>query len=354
MRVALSLLTLDPRIAGGSETYVRELCAALDRIGRNDYQALVSRIGEGLTGQISTTVASGFPVEHGPASRARSILGPALRPGALRDVLDRADVVHYPVTVPVPRTDKPTVVTLHDVQHHDLPTMFSHATRAFRRFAYDRAARRATRVVVVSEWARGRAIGALRLDPGRVHAIHHGVDLVRFSPSPSVEREPLLVYPARRWAHKNHAVLFEAFAELRAETPDLRLVLTGRSHPDTGLPPGVDALGHVPADALADLYRRAAALVFPSRYEGFGLPVLEAMACGCPVACSDLEVLREVAGDAAVFFAPDRPESVAAGVREALERHNELSLLGPAHAARFTWDAAAVAHEVVYANAAAG
>ena len=119
-------------------------------------------------------------------------------------------------------------------------------------------------------------------------------------------------------------------------------MLTGYDGP---VPEGVESRGRVSPDELVDLYRRASALVFPSRYEGFGQPVLEALACGCPVACSDLPPLREVAGDAAVYLEPDDPESIAAGVREAIARGGAS---GPQRAARFTWDETARRHDAVY------
>lgn len=349
MRVALSLVTLDLQIAGGAATYVRGLCAALGRVGVNDYRALVPRIAPDAAGGLPTTVAAGFPVKHGPARRLRSIAGTAVRGGALGAVLEDADVVHYPVTVPVPSTRRPSVVTLHDLQHRDRPELFGRTKLLFRRLAYDRAAQRADQVIVVSEWVRERAIDLLHLDPARVHAVHHGVDLERFSPDASVAREPFLLYPARGWPHKNHARLLESFALLRRDHPELRLVLTGGGHERTSLEEGVEVRGHVSDAELASLYRRAAVLVFPSLYEGFGLPLLEAMACGCPVATSNAGALPEVCGDDAVLFDATDPAAIAEGVRAALDRSDDLSAAGPERAARFTWDRAAKAHDDVYA-----
>ena len=110
----------------------------------------------------------------------------------------------------------------------------------------------------------------------------------------------------------------------------------------------IESLGRVPADELAALYRRAAALVFPSLYEGFGQPPLEAMACGCPVACSSRGSLPEVVGDAARLFDPESPEAIAAAVRDVLAAPEEWRAKGLARAAGFTWEACARAHDAVY------
>lgn len=352
MHVALSLLTLVPRVSGGSETYARELARALGRVGEHEYEALVPTLAPDAGGGLPTTVATGYRASTTTPGRLLAMAGAALRPGRLRRHLEEAEVVHYPLTVPLPPARRPTVLTLLDVQHLDLPELFPRGERLFRRLAYDRAARRADQVIVISEWVRERVIERLRLDPARVHAVHLGVDGARFTPDPAVPREPFLLYPARPWSHKNHARLLEAFALVRRERPELRLVLTGEGHDPSTLPDGVEARGNVPLDALVDLYRRAAALVFPSLYEGFGLPPVEAMACGCPVAASTAGSLPEVCGEAAVLFDPLDAGAIAAGVLETLARAGELAAAGPARAARFTWDATARAHDRVYALAA--
>jgi glycosyltransferase involved in cell wall biosynthesis len=258
------------------------------------------------------------------------------------------DVLHYALTVPIPHTKAPTVVTLHDVQHRDLPGFFGPALRSFRRVAYDRAAGNASAVIVTSEFVRQRALELLKLDPARVHVIPHAIDHALFRPG-NESREQFLLYPARPWRHKNHARLFEAFALLRKSRPDLRLVLTGGGLEQLdALPAGIERRGVVPAEELASLYRRAACLVFPSLYEGFGLPPLEAMASGCPVAAARAGAIPEVCDDAAVLFDPEDAEAIAAGVLEAEARAAELSEHGLAHAAGFTWEASARRHEDVY------
>ena len=352
MRVALAMLTLVPGISGGSETYARELCRALARVGEHEYEALVPTLAPDAGDGLEAVVATGYRASTTTSGRLLAMGRASLRPGSLRSHLEGAVVVHYPLTVPVPRVERPSVLTLLDVQHLDLPRLFPRGERLFRRLAYDRAARRADRVIVISEWVKERVVERLGLEPDRVHAIHLGVDHRRFTPTPDIVREDFLLYPARPWPHKNHARLFEAFARVRERRPGLRLVLTGVGHDPKRLPPGVETLGGVSADELVSLYRRAAALVFPSLYEGFGLPPVEAMACGCPVAASSAGSLPEVVGDAAILFDPHDARAIATGIDEALAGASELAGLGIARAARFTWDATARAHDRVYELAA--
>jgi glycosyltransferase involved in cell wall biosynthesis len=125
-------------------------------------------------------------------------------------------------------------------------------------------------------------------------------------------------------------------------------VLTGYDGP---VPAGVRSVGRVSFDELARLYRTAAALVFPSLYEGFGQPPLEAMACGCPVACSDAGSLPEVCGDAARLFDARSVEAIAAAVDDVLREPEDLSRRGLARAASFTWEATARAHDAAYSDA---
>jgi glycosyltransferase involved in cell wall biosynthesis len=347
VRVGLSLLTLVPGISGGSETYARALARSLARIGGNEYLALVPPLAPDAGGGLPTVVADRYPSSTTTPGRLWAMASARLRGRELRSLIEGADIVHYPLTVPVPRPDRPHVITLLDVQHLDHPELFRRSERLFRKAAYDRASRKATEVIVISEFVRERVIERLGLDPSRVHAVWLGVDHERFTPAPDVKREPLLLYPARPWPHKNHARLLEAFSLIRQERPELRLLLTGVGHDPGSLPEGVEARV-VSASELVGLYRRAACLVFPSLYEGFGLPPVEAMACGCPVAASATGSLLEVCGDAAVLFDPLDPDASAAGVDEALTRAAELSERGLGRASAFTWDETARGHDRVY------
>jgi glycosyltransferase involved in cell wall biosynthesis len=227
--------------------------------------------------------------------------------------------------------------------------MFPRAERAFRSVFWHRSLRRAARVIAISEFVRDRAVAALGLDAARIRVVPQGLDHDRLRPG-TAAREPFLLYPARRWKHKNHERLLEAFALVRRERPELRLVLTGGGDFSGLRAEGVEARGHVDAAALASLMQRASALVFPSLYEGFGLPPLEAMACGCPVACSNAAALPEVVGDAARLFDPREPRAIADAVLDVLAHPAPWVDRGLARAARFSWEDTARATEAVYAE----
>jgi glycosyltransferase involved in cell wall biosynthesis len=350
VRVGISLLTFSARDLRAAESSVGQLLRAFERVGEHEYVVLVPA-GE-------ATIAGNLPVleiADAPAVEKRSAAKLPLRgrstrrTSELRAELRDVDVVHYPLTAPLPETDVPTVVTLADTQHRDLPEFLGPARRSFRRAAYDRGTRGADAIVVASEFVRRRAVSILDLDAARVHVVPLGIDHDVFDPA-RTDPERVLLYPARAWPHKNHARLFEAFAILRATRPQLRLVLTGSGHDRLGaLPEGVETLGVVSPAELASLYRRAACTVFPSLYEGFATPPLEAMACGCPVAAANVAAIPEACGDAAVLFDPLDPEDIARAVVEADTRRDALRAKGFAQAARFTWDEVARALDGVYA-----
>jgi glycosyltransferase involved in cell wall biosynthesis len=341
--VGLVMLTLAPGRVGGSETYARGLAAALAARGREDVTAFVAREAADAGSGLPTVVVDEYRSDRG---RLPAMALAATRPGPLRRRLGRLDAAHYPLTVTLPRLDVPFAVTLHDLQHVDLAPLFSRLERAYRAVAYHGSVRRARLVIVPSRFVHDRVVARLGLAADRIRVIPLGLDHERFRPSGD-ERERYLVYPARAWPHKNHARLFEAFRLLRHERPELRLVLTGGGRLPA-VPDGAEARGRVDDDELADLYRRAAALVFPSLYEGFGLPPLEAMACGCPVAASRAGSLPEVCGDAARLFDPHSPEEIAAAVHDVLDAPDEWRRRGLERAAGFTWDACAAAHEDAY------
>jgi len=352
VHVGFSLLTLFPGRVGGSETNVRGLLAEFARgNGPERVTALANR-------HVLDAYRSEGPVEvrHVPSYRPGNSAATrflAMNAGRVWPELDgrEFDVVHYPITVPVPSIDGvPRVVTLLDVQHHELPGMFSRPERWLRSWAYDGAARGADLVITISEHAKAGIVEHLGVPAERIEVIGLGVDHERFTPG-GHRRDDLgdyVLYPANLWPHKNHERLLEAWRQV---DPALTLVLTGQTFGRTISQERVRHLGHVPADKLPALYRGARAVVFPSLFEGFGVPVLEAMACGTPVATSDRGSLAEVAGDAALLFDPEDAEAIAAVVERVCRddaMRARLRANGSQRAARYTWAASAGAHDAAY------
>ena len=343
----LSLLTLVPGEVGGTETYVRELTRALAAHGTLSYRAFVPPLAADAASGLPADIVAEYGMPRTLARRFFAMATAAARPARIRARLERADALHYPLTIALPEARRRFAVTLHDMLHRDRPELFPRWEAALRRFAYDRSARRAAVVIVPSAFVGERTAERLGICPDRIRVVHHGIDHERFSAGHE-QREPFVLYPARPWPHKNHARLFEAFALVRSEHPGLRLVLTGGGHGTRALPAGVEVRGLVPAAELVSLLRRASALVFPSLYEGFGTPPLEAMACGCPVAASRAASLPEVCGDAAELFDPMSPEAIAAAVGRVLDDPAPYVRRGLERARSFTWQASASGHEAAY------
>ena len=174
----------------------------------------------------------------------------------------------------------------------------------------------------------------------------NSVPLSVFRPAASLTTEPehYIAVVGNQDPRKNIATLLEAFPAFRARMRPCRLVMAGPGRAPRTHPPAVDFVGYLSDEELVALYRGALLVVQPSLYEGFGLPVLEAMACGAPVACADIPVFREVAGNCARYFDPHKPGSIAQ-VMEQIARDDAVRLdmakRGPERAAGFSWDATA-------------
>jgi glycosyltransferase involved in cell wall biosynthesis len=351
MRVGISLLTLVPGVVGGSETYARELIRALDRVGELEYRVFTPAIVDDIEGQR----VRAYRASRTTPGRIVAMTKAAVAPGALRKELrlEELDAMHFPLTVVLPRVDPPpAAVSLLDIQHVFFPEFFSRAELLYRRFAYGSSLKRARTVIAISQHVKVTLVERMEIAPERVEVVYLGLDHELFRPGDETH-EPYLLYPANPWPHKNHPRLFEAFERLRGDRPELRLVLTGTGLEKLVLPDGVAVKGRVPPEQLASLYRRASALVFPSLYEGFGQPPLEAMACGCPVACSTAGSLPEVCGNAARYFDPTSVDEMVEAISTVLDDPQPLVERGLQRAALFTWEACARGHDAVYRALAA-
>ena len=243
----------------------------------------------------------------------------------------------------------PIIFTIHDLIFVNYAAEASRAKRLYFKHIVRPAARRAFKILTVSEFSKREIMAWADLPASRVQVVYNGVGDAFTTSGPRREAAPYLLYVGNQRAHKNVDSLLKALASIRA-TIDIDLAITGSATAHTaeiiaqlGLNDRVHFLGHLTDEDLAAAYRGATASVMPSQYEGFGLPVIESMACGTPVVCSNVTSLPEVAGDAAVLVDPTA-EGIAAGLLNLLNDRSlqdELSRRGIARADTFTWEAAA-------------
>ncbi|MCY3910939.1 MAG: glycosyltransferase family 1 protein, partial [bacterium] len=229
-------------------------------------------------------------------------------------------VHHFGGTVPWVGI-RPAIVTVHDLQPLDHPRRFSLIKRLYLRAMLPWSVRRAEAIVTVSQFCRSRLVERLAVDPERVMVLPAPVDassVVTEMPLAAAVPDlshPFVLYPAVAYPHKNHEVLLRALARLAADGVDVELVVSGGPGPrDAKLDQLADKLGvgskwhrlgRIPRAVLDGLFRQAVAMVFPSRYEGYGLPVVEAMARGCPVVAADAGALPEVVGAGGRLLDPE-------------------------------------------------
>ena len=344
----------------GIGTYIRNLLRQLGRLDtqtdfvvlcRPEDRAVVAAIGENFRAVAASA---------GNYSLAEQIAIPL----ALRR--EGVTLFHAPHYVLPPLVHCPSVVTIHDCIHLMFPQYLPNRTAlAYARTSLRLAARRATRVLTVSESSKRDILRFVDTDPGKVDVIYNAYD-ERFGVAPPEEdvesvreryqlHDPFVLYAGNVKPHKNLERLIEAFHLVRQRGHDrLKLVLIGdqiskyaalrRAVHRYQLHKYVRFVGYLPEDTLAVMYRLASVFAFPSLYEGFGFPPLEAMACGCPVVSSNSSSLPEVVGSAGLLVEPTDEEALCDGLLRSLadsEVRKNLAQRGPAQAARFTWPAAA-------------
>ena len=355
MRLAVNLRPWVPRKIGGMENYVRNILIRLLRRDSRDLEFMCLLTTDHNHGLVDfgdpRVIRVPFTGERPASDQAASALQQ-----------HQIDVLFCPLIDLEPRdTMIPSFVTIPDIQHEALPEMFDAKTLNWRRDAYRAAVSRATGVFTLSEYSRRTLLDVYDVKDDRLWAAGLDVDDVFREPPAEEQRAAVrsrygisgrfLLYPAVTWPHKNHSVLLRAMATYISSHAPIDLVLTGseaEAHGDVlreirrrGLDTRVRMLGYIPQQDLACLYADAWAMVFPSLYEGFGLPILEAFHCGCPVISSDRTSCPEIGGDAAIFVNPEDPGAIVEALVR-LERtpssRDELIRRGHGRAAAFSWD----------------
>jgi len=259
---------------------------------------------------------------------------------------ERLDVLHCPTfRGPISRPPMPLVVTVHDLAVLRHPETFNQWTRRYSRSCVPRVARAASRIIAVSEFTKRELVELLGTPPGKVTVIPNGVAGV-FSPEGLTAEGDYVLAVGTLEPRKN---LERVQVAARMAGVELRVV----GARGWGGVRSAGWLGRVSDDELACLYRGAKCVVYASLYEGFGLPIAEAMACGTPVVTSRGGATEETAGGAAVLVDPYDPEGIAAGIADAVARRDELRTLGLERARAFSWDLAARATAELYRGVAA-
>jgi glycosyltransferase involved in cell wall biosynthesis len=334
--VSTPLVAIDADVLGrrrtGDETYVANLLAELARLETGLRLVALTRHPELVPEGIE-------PYEL--QARSQQLRMAVAVPSALRRL--RPALVHFQYALP-PLPRPPAVVTVHDLSFERDPSVMSRLDRLTFRAVVPRAVRRAARVITVSQRTKDDLVRLYRVKPAKVVVTPNGVDPV-FAPAPDGGGNGgYVLFVGAIQARKDPLAALAA-----AEAAGLPLVAAGPEREPALAEElrsrGADLRGYVARDELVELYRGAVALVLPSRYEGFGLPVLEAMASGTPVVATADPALREVAGDAAVYAARDE---LGEALRRARIERARLVAAGLARAQTFSWAAAAKRTADVY------
>ncbi len=339
----------------GTERYSYELIAALDRIAPADVQFRLYINGgrERLPPLSERAVARDLRL---PRLWTHLRLGPA-------SWRARPSVLFVPAHV-VPLLHPPTVVTIHDVGYRVFPETHTARRRLELELSTRWSLRAARHVITISHASKRDLVAWYGADPARITVTHLGLS-AGFTPPPPprlrdtlaryrLAQRPYLLYTGTIQPRKNLLRAIDALALTLAAGYDLDLAIAGKrgwlSAPierragERGIAQRVHFLGYVPDADLPALMAGAFAFLFPSLYEGFGMPVLEAMACGAPVITSDSSSLPEVAGDAALLVDPLDPAAIAAAIQRLSDDpalRADLQRRGLARARQFTWDACA-------------
>jgi glycosyltransferase involved in cell wall biosynthesis len=346
----------------GIGTYIRTLLAEYDKTPKHD---LVLFASEEEAGQIRSKHRGEVVVERAGKYSARELVALSAQARAHRCDLFHAPHYTLPFFLPCP-----SVVTIHDLIHLKFPESFSLMKRAYARTVIGHACSASDAIIVDAEFTRQDIIQTFRVKPEKIHVVHLGVRrefteaLAGTASRPGSlslpEGTPYVLYVGSLKPHKNVPVLLKAFAGL-TDLAQLRLVLSGEPlDEDAGLRSLARELGirerivdagRVSTEGLVWLYRNASVVVLPSHYEGFGLPILEAMACGTPFIGARSASIPEVAGEGGLLFDPNDPFELARLIRAVVtdpSLREAQRAYGLANAKRFSREAQAAQTMQIY------
>ena len=361
MNVLVNMLWCVPGAVGGSEEYlVRQLLGLAEQPGVALHPKVAAARGLLAAHPELAAVADVVEPDFESTGRARRIAGEATW---LRRHTDGIDLVHHGGGTAPFRAHQPYVLTIHDLQFRTYPEYFSRVKRAYLGAFIPSSARHAAVVAVPSDYVRTSVIEAYDVAADRVMVVPHGIEPALSSDiTPedqlrsrySLGTGPILMYPAVTHPHKGHQFLLQMMREHWTD-PHLRLVLTGGAGMAEAAvaacnDPRVLRLGRVPAADRNGLLAMARAMVFPSSYEGFGAPLIEAMTLGAPVVCGDATCMPQIVGDAGIVRPLDT-HAWADVLDEVDRRRSELVVAGRARARHFTSAASGAALAAVYARA---
>ena len=374
MRVAINLLTEDPENPSGAHWFwtrvIPEMAKRLD-FGE-ELHLLVSpksrHLYQGYGPEVFYITYPWSNERRIPRTVSEHLYSPLRLPLSKIDVFNTlmAPIVNFPWSL---------VIHMKTMHAFTTPDAIGPLTRAYRRMNYPRAAKAADAIIINSESLRSEIQKYLDVDPGKLKLIYEAVDHELFRPGDAEAArarvasygvtKPFVLFVSSLWPYKNCDGLLRAWALARKERPDRQLAIVGPGRDEgylaklrslvaeLGIADDVVFVGGVALEETVHFYRAADAFVYPSLNETFGLPILEAMACGCPVVTSDTSAMPETAGGAAILSDPHEPASIARAVIEATgPGRDRLRDAGLRRAAEFTWAATGAATLDVYREAA--
>jgi glycosyltransferase involved in cell wall biosynthesis len=370
IKIAINGLAMKSRRAGGVDTFLVNIIKYLEHIAdeRFEYILYANKATASFFSNykyLNLKVCSGlldFPV-------IRFIYEQFILP--IRLYYEKIFIFFNPTSIGLFTFNKKSILVIHDLVHLRFGKNLPLGTYLIRKFLLPLFSKRASKIVVLTDAMKNEIIEKLEIDGKKIALIYSGIDnYYRKQESIEVERirdkynlpRPYLIYPASFLRNKNHINLLKAFLKISNETklPHLLVLMGVRTKGyklidkyirDKGLTSDVKYLGFVPDDDMAALYSGAELTVFPSLYEGFGFPILEAMACECPVIVSNFGAMAEIANDAAYLVNPNDPDDIAKGIKELFcnkALRQELIKKGLKRSAEFSWEKSAAKYQELF------